>query len=101
MRWGTVLSPHPMHHGKVVAVVIPAFEEARLVGGVVRGLPPWVDHVIVVDDASRDDTSGAARGTEDPRVTVLRHPMNRGVGATIATGYAHALALGADVLAVM
>jgi glycosyltransferase involved in cell wall biosynthesis len=60
-----------------------------------------VDYVLVVDDASRDDTSRRAREAGRRNVEVLRHPANRGVGAAIRTGYMRALTLGADVAVVM
>ncbi|HLV67063.1 MAG TPA: glycosyltransferase family 2 protein [Polyangiaceae bacterium] len=84
-----------------IAVIVPAYREARLIGRMLRRVPAFVDAVVVVDDASDDDTSAAARAIGDPRVQVIRHPENRGVGASIATGYQHAAAAGADVLAVM
>ena len=64
-------------------------------------MPAFVDHVVIVDDASRDATSAEAARPLDPRVEVIRHPDNRGVGAAIVTGYRRAHALGADVAAVM
>ena len=73
-----------------VIVVVPAWNEAPRIGRVILGMPPWVDAVIVVDDASRDGTAGAAQAAGDARVHVLRHEQNRGVGAAIATGYRHA-----------
>jgi glycosyltransferase involved in cell wall biosynthesis len=90
-----------MRHGKRIAVVIPAFEEERLIARVIRNLPAWVDRVVVVDDASGDGTSKAAREASDPRVVVLRHEANRGVGASIVTGYRAAMTDHADVIAVM
>ena len=75
-----------------VIVVVPAWNEAPRIGRVIRGMPSWVDDVIVVDDASRDDTAGAVRATGDGRVHVVRHEHNRGVGAAIVTGYRRALA---------
>ncbi len=87
--------------GKRVAVVVPAFDEERLVGETVRGIPEFVDLVFVVDDASRDGTSAAAEAVGDPRVSVIRHDSNRGVGAAIATGYRRALEDEVDVTCVM
>jgi glycosyltransferase involved in cell wall biosynthesis len=75
-----------------VFVVVPAFEEAPRISRVVRGMPAEVDRVIVIDDASRDETSAEARGAGDARASVVRHRVNRGVGAAIATGYREALA---------
>ena len=90
-----------MLEGKRVAVVVPAYDEERLVVEVVRGIPDLVDSIYVVDDASRDGTADAARESGDPRVTVLAHDENRGVGAAIVTGYRQALADGIDVAVVM
>ncbi len=86
-----------------VAVVIPAFNEEAAVGSAITAVPDFVDHVIVVDDASSDATAtvaedaGRARGA----VEVITHATNRGVGAAIVTGYRRALELDCDVAAVM
>jgi glycosyltransferase involved in cell wall biosynthesis len=90
-----------MFRGLRVAVVIPAFNEELKVARTVRDVPPWVDHVLVVDDASRDRTVVEAARTRRRGLEVLRHPRNRGVGAAIATGYRRALALAVDAAAVM
>jgi glycosyltransferase involved in cell wall biosynthesis len=90
-----------MLEGKTVGVVVPAYDEEQLVGTTIRGLPPFVDRIIVVDDASRDGTAEAARATGDPRVEVVTHERNSGVGAAIVTGYQRALAEGIDVTCVM
>jgi glycosyltransferase involved in cell wall biosynthesis len=87
--------------GKRVAVVVPAYEEALLVAETIRGIPDFVDIVVVVDDGSRDDTAEQARATGDQRLEVIRHEENRGVGAAIATGYARCRDLGVDVTCVM
>ena len=90
-----------MLEGTRVAVVVPAFDEERLVAESIRGIPEFVDRILVVDDASRDGTASAAEGVGDPRVEILRHERNRGVGAAIATGYARALEEELDVTCVM
>lgn len=90
-----------MYRDMRVAVVVPAHNEERLVGTVVTTAPALVDHVIVVDDASSDATSEAARATGDPRLEVHRLPENEGVGGAILAGHARALELGADVSVVM
>ena len=82
-----------------VCVVIPAFNERTKIAETVDAVPDWVDRIFVVDDASADDT--ATQVPASPRVEVLRHPANRGVGAAISTGYRRALADGADVAVVM
>jgi glycosyltransferase involved in cell wall biosynthesis len=90
-----------MFEGKRVAVVVPAFDEEKLVGETIRGVPELVDRIFVVDDASRDGTAAQVAAVGDPRVQLLRHEKNRGVGAAIATGYARALEEEIDVTCVM
>src|SRR6476620_8693061 len=78
-----------MFRGRVVAVVIPACNEADKIAATVRSVPDFVDHVIVVDDGSTDATAAIARHTA--RGAVIVHERNRGVGAAITSGYARAL----------
>jgi len=71
-----------MHH-PAIAVVIPAFNEEKHVGDVVRRTRARLDRVLVVDDGSQDSTAAEARtaGAE-----VIVHPQNRGKGEAIRTG---------------
>jgi glycosyltransferase involved in cell wall biosynthesis len=87
--------------GKRVAVVVPAFEEELLVADTIRGIPAFVDLIVVVDDRSTDATAERARAVGDPRVVVIEHAENQGVGAAIATGYERCRELGVDVTCVM
>jgi glycosyltransferase involved in cell wall biosynthesis len=90
-----------MYAGQRIAVVVPAFREEMHVAEVIKGSPDLVDHIIVVDDASPDATGDAARGVGDPRVEVIRHERNAGVGGAIITGHERAMELGADIAVVM
>jgi glycosyltransferase involved in cell wall biosynthesis len=90
-----------MVEGKRVAVVVPAHDEELLVAETLRGIPAYVDRVIVVDDASTDATAERATAVGDPRVEVIVHERNAGVGAAIVTGYKRALGEAADVTCVM
>ena len=90
-----------MYGRRTVAVVVPAYNEERLIGRTVSTLPRFVDHVLVVDDGSRDGTVEAAVAAGGARLSVLSHGRNRGVGAAIATGYRAALDLGADIAVVV
>jgi glycosyltransferase involved in cell wall biosynthesis len=83
-----------------IAVVIPAKDEAAHIAEVVTTLPDFVDHVVVVDDGSQDDTAGHARRANCD-VVVVQHRHAKGVGAAIVAGYRQAIDLGADVAAVM
>ncbi|HEY2073497.1 MAG TPA: glycosyltransferase family 2 protein, partial [Gaiellaceae bacterium] len=72
-----------------------------LIAETLGGIPGFVDRVVVVDDGSRDATVERARSFGDPRVEVIVHEDNRGVGAAIVTGYRRALEHGLDVVCVM
>src|ERR687895_1699092 len=86
-----------MVDGKRVAVVVPAYDEERLIATTVAGIPDFVDRVLVVDDASTDGTAQAVRALADERVRLVSRDENGGVGAAIVTGYEAALAEGLDV----
>jgi glycosyltransferase involved in cell wall biosynthesis len=86
---------------KTVAAVVPAYKEEKLVGKVIRTMPSFVDRIIVVDDCSPDDTSAAARAVGDPRLDLIEHEVNTGVGGAVVTGYQRALETGADIAVVM
>ena len=90
-----------MLEGKRVGVVVPAHDEQALIGDTLGGIPAFVDHVVVVDDGSNDGTAERARSFGDPRVEVVSHERNSGVGAAIVTGYRRALEQGLDVVCVM
>lgn len=82
-----------------VSVVVPAHNEELLIERVVDGLPAFVDHVIVVDDASTDKTPeklDALKARHGDRLIVIRHPRNQGVGAAIVTGYEAALRIAGE-----
>jgi glycosyltransferase involved in cell wall biosynthesis len=90
-----------MYKGSRIAVVVPAFNEAGKIAATLRSIPGFVDHVIMVDDASMDATFRIAGKSQRRGLQLVRHDRNQGVGAAISTGYLAALELGADVVAVM
>jgi glycosyltransferase involved in cell wall biosynthesis len=90
-----------MYRGLTTAVVIPAFNEEIAIAAAVRDVPRFVDHVIVVDDASRDGTARRAAAQRCGKTEIIRHAANRGVGGAIVSGYRRALARGIDATAIM
>ena len=90
-----------MFEGRRVAVVMPAYNVQSRVAEAVRTVPDFVDDIVVVDDASEDSTAQALAGLSRPGLSVLTHDKNRGVGAAICSGAAHAMTRGAEVIAVM
>jgi len=73
-----------------VGVVVPAYNEERLLAKTLAAVPDAVYRIIVVDDGSTDGTAAILRAVQDPRVRVVTHEMNRGLGQAIATGYREA-----------
>lgn len=83
-----------------IAVVIPCYRVEDTIGMVLSGLPRYVKHIIVVDDASPDGTSEIVEkfAGKDRRVVLVRHAKNQGVGGAMKTGFEKALELGAQVV---
>lgn len=90
-----------MYKGATIAAVVPAYKEEAMISRVIETMPPFVDHIVIVDDCSPDGTSDVVRGIADPRVTLIRHEVNQGVGGAIITGHRAAMKLGSDVNVVM
>jgi glycosyltransferase involved in cell wall biosynthesis len=85
-----------MLNGKRVIVVMPAYHAGRTLEVTWRDLPhDIIDDVVVVDDASDDNTVDVARSLG---LAVILHPQNMGYGANQKTCYSEALARGADIV---
>jgi glycosyltransferase involved in cell wall biosynthesis len=87
-----------MINGRRIVVVFPAYNAERTLHQTYEEVRAQgvVDHMILVDDGSRDATVAAARGL--PGLEVIEHPQNRGYGANQKTCYRAALAAGADIV---
>ncbi len=82
------------------AVVIPAFRVERDIQDVLCGIPPYIAHIIVVDDASPDSSADlvAAAALTDKRIHLIRHDRNQGVGGAMKSGFRVAIELGAQII---
>jgi polyprenyl-phospho-N-acetylgalactosaminyl synthase len=78
-----------------VYIVIPAFNEASSIGSVIRSLRAHYASVVVVDDASDDETASRA---SEAGALVLHHLINRGQGAALKTGISFAVRCGAEAI---
>lgn len=82
-----------------IAVVIPCHRVSRHILSLLNGIGREVRHIIVVDDCCPDKTGELVTALcRDPRVRVLTHAKNLGVGGAVMTGYRHALQLGACII---
>jgi len=92
-----------VYRGCSIAVVMPAYNVQDQIVRAVQTVPGFVDHLVVINDGSVDATARRLDRlhADHPRLVRVDHLHNQGVGAAIATGYAAALKLGAQVVAVM
>lgn len=86
-----------MYNGKKIVVVLPAYNAAQTLEKTYSEIPmEWVDEVVLVDDASSDNTSVLAKKIGINHV--IRHDNNKGYGGNQKTCYKTALGLGADIV---
>lgn len=92
-----------MYKEKTVAVVVPAYNEEKLIAKTITSVPDVVDRIIVVNDASTDRTGEIVEemAKEDSRIFQMEHNVNQGVGGAIVTGYKRARDLEMDITVVM
>jgi glycosyltransferase involved in cell wall biosynthesis len=82
-----------------IAVVIPCYKVKQHIMDVLQAIGPEVSSIYVVDDKCVEQTGQFVQDNcSDPRVRVLFHPVNLGVGGAVITGYKKALIEGADVI---
>ncbi|NWF64705.1 MAG: glycosyltransferase family 2 protein [Chloroflexi bacterium] len=83
-----------------IAVVIPSYRTDKEIQAVLKGIPAFVRHIIVVDDASPDSSADlvSAAAKRDKRITLLRHAKNQGVGGAMITGFKKALEFGVEIV---
>jgi len=88
-----------MLNGKKIVIVLPAYNAAKTLEMTYREIPfEFVDDVVLVDDASRDDTAEVARRLG---IRTVIHPRNKGYGGNQKTCYRAALDLGADIVVML
>ena len=89
-----------MIRGKVITVVMPAYNAEKTLQQTYAEIPfDMVDHVILVDDASSDETAGIAR--ELGIHHIIRHEKNKGYGGNQKTCYNKALEIGSDIVVML
>ena len=79
-----------MYKDKTVCVVVPAYNEEKLISRVIETMPDYVDKIVIVDDKSTDKTAEIVRKFAEQangRIILIQHSENQGVGGAIVTGY--------------
>lgn len=82
-----------MYKNLSIAVVIPAYNEEKLIGRTIETLPASIDEIIVVNDKSKDDTLARLHeiAAQNKKVIVIDHEKNLGVGGSLVSGYKYFL----------
>ncbi|HBG47432.1 MAG TPA: glycosyltransferase family 2 protein [Deltaproteobacteria bacterium] len=88
-----------MYREKRISLVIPAYNEARLIGPTLERVPGIIDKIYVVDDCSPDNQNEVVLryAEKDPRIELLKHEVNQGPGGAIITGYLRSAKDGFDI----
>jgi dolichol-phosphate mannosyltransferase len=92
-----------MWNNSKVLVVIPCYKVASLIEQTVAGLPEWVDGIVLVNDCSPDQTGEVLRSisSRNPKVILLEHGTNLGVGGAMVTGFNYAAHSDYDIVVKM
>lgn len=96
---GKILKKHifDLQNNKI-GVVIPAYQVETKIFEVISNIPDWVKKIIIVNDASTDSTKEIVQSIVDPRICLLNHKRNLGVGGAMLTGYQYALQQDLDII---
>lgn len=88
-----------MYRNKRISLVIPAYNEEKLIKPTLEGVPEIIDKVYVVDDCSLDNQNEVILdfANNDSRIELLRHKTNQGPGGAIITGYLQSSKDGFDI----
>ena len=92
-----------MLQGKKLGVSIPAFNEELLIGKTLDSMPDYMDCIVVVNDGSSDRTEEIVREYQkrDPRIVLVNHDGNKGLGQALITGYLAVREQDVDMVTVM
>lgn len=92
-----------MYRDHKIALVIPAYNESKLILPTLQNVPEQIDRIYVVDDCSKDNLAEVVRSQaqKDKRVTLIQHTQNQGPGGAIITGYLASSKDGYDITVVV
>lgn len=88
-----------MYKNRSICAVIPAHNEATQISNVITTMPEFIDRIVVVDDASSDDTAQVVCSHQErnQKIILLQHEKNQGCGGSLSTGYQWVRENGYDV----
>jgi glycosyltransferase involved in cell wall biosynthesis len=90
-----------VYRKKTVCLILPAYNEEKLIIPTIKGAPKIIDRIIVVDDGSIDKTAKVVKQLKDKRIELIQHGINKGLGSALSTGYNRAKELKFDMAVVV
>lgn len=89
-----------MLYKKKIAIVIPAYNEEGFITKTLNSVPSYVDLIICVDDASKDNTFAEMKilSKKDKRIIILKNDVNKGVGYSVKKGFYKVLKVNVDYI---
>lgn len=92
-----------MYKGKKIAIVVPAYNEGKLINVTLKTMPDFVDTILVVEDGSKDNTLDRIKlcKDKDNRIVIIQHEKNKGLGQTLIDGYLASQESDNDITAIM
>lgn len=92
-----------MYKDKTIGVVVPAYNEELLISRVIETMPDYVDHIVIVNDGSKDKTKDIILqyAENDSRIELVDHVVNKGLGQSLISGYVRAREMEIEAVAVM
>jgi len=78
-----------VYKNQTICVVVPAYNEATQIGSVIETMPEYVDAIMIVDDASTDDTLSVVKTCQKKTAALflIGHKTNQGCGGALVSGY--------------
>src|SRR3990167_845104 len=92
-----------MYKNLKIGVAVPAYNEERLIQKTITTMPDFVDHIVVINDGSKDNTLKKIKSVQknDKRILLIDNDTNKGIGYSLQVGIRKAAELGCDRIAVM
>lgn len=92
-----------MYKNYRIGIVIPAYNEGELITETLEGIPNYADKIFVVNDGGTDDTLERVEKwkEKDPRIQIIRHTVNMGLGQSLIDGYVASKNDAVDITVVM
>ena len=92
-----------MYKNKKISVVVPAYNEETQIHKVIKTMPKFIDFIVITDDKSTDGTVKVIQKLQksNPKIILLEHKINEGVGGAIASGYKWSRDNNIDIAVVM